>query len=603
MPVDIVALVATGASSFVKSELSAHFQSSRLNQVFDDAARSAVISCEEEFPAGTPQWTEFVSFLNTPRRVEQLVETLLYQRALPDCPGWCQPLLEGFLLRLSTALVGATAGNGRGGFLGLSMQLAVMEQRLSSQINSAAPRPLSDTLDRQETAPQTSDLARRAISLVGAMDGGVPLAVLRNALGVSEAEWGSIVDEIQAYVTLDDEDYLCPLPSLPRLDPETVEGIDDLFGVWLLAMPELRRKPGASRALNEVLRLGKHLSDESPDRVAGVFRATEKVSKDLGDQRLVHQAAELAISSARRSATREDPVLRLEAQALICGRSWVWQRHGDLARAEESAYESLALGKAIGDGVNTAYTLKCLGRLFRIQAERSFGEAAAELVEKSIRYLQDARRAFQDLRPAGDGDSEVGDCLSLEGRSQFVAGRLSEARSLVMQSFDFLDNPSDKDYLDACILLSDVLRAEGDLAAAIKALKPVWLVNSANDSPKSEVIARAFVANGEIAALRGRKGTARSAFSAASDIYRLLGDHDRADRLKWRAVQFGSIRSELNHALLAQPPSVCWRVVESFETSVPTGARKRAHITPERVNRMIVEAQRDAAAGAPRWPQ
>lgn len=472
MPIDVAALVATGAVTFLRTRLSEHFESARLKQVFDDAARNAIGRCEAEFPAGTPRWNEFVSFLNTPVRVEQLVESLLEDRALPDCPGWCQPLLEDFLTQLSVALIGTTPAAQRGGFLGLSVQMGLLGERLSRQILLATSRPVVEQAGTLEPAPETSELARRALSLVGAADSGVPRKILTRAIGIADEEWGSILEEMRQYVTVDDDDYLCPLPTLPRLDPEAVEDIEVLFDAWLQEMPHLRRSPGAQRALAEVLRLGKHLTDNHPDHVASVFRATEKVAKDLGDQRLVHKAAELAISSARRSPSREVAVLGLEAQALICGRSWVWQRHGDLGRAAESAYESLELGKAIGDDLNTAFTLKCLGRLFRMRAEQSSGEDAQVLLGESIRHLRDARAGFEALRLAYDNGPEVGDCLSLEGRSELAAGRLVEAASLVALSFDYFDNPTDKDYLDACILLSDVYRASGDLAQAAKALKP-----------------------------------------------------------------------------------------------------------------------------------
>ena len=143
MPIDLLALVATGTSTFVASKLSDHFASSKLKQHFEDAASHAVSRCEERFPARTSEWDEFVSFLNTPVKVEQLVETLLYERALPECKPWCQPLLEDFLLRLSAGLLGTAPAKERGGFLGLSIQLMLVERRLNSRISAEGAAPLT----------------------------------------------------------------------------------------------------------------------------------------------------------------------------------------------------------------------------------------------------------------------------------------------------------------------------------------------------------------------------------------------------------------------------------------------------------------------------
>ena len=176
MPVDLLALVASGAAAFVTSKVSEYFDSSKLKQHFEEAASHAVSLCEEDFPAGTSEWNEFVSFLNTPLRVKQLVEALVQQRALPDCQPWCQPLLEEFLFRLAGGLMETTPAKERGGFLSLSIQLALVEQRLNREIVRQGAVPAVTTDAPALTSNEFSAMAHKALNFVAATGGGVPLA-------------------------------------------------------------------------------------------------------------------------------------------------------------------------------------------------------------------------------------------------------------------------------------------------------------------------------------------------------------------------------------------------------------------------------------------
>ena len=62
-----------------------------------------------------------------------------------------------------------------------------------------------------------------------------------------------------------------------------------------------------------------------PNAVTKLFWIVDKLVKGLGDKHLVLEVANLSIEAARRSTNRTDDVVKGEAVALICGRSWVPQ--------------------------------------------------------------------------------------------------------------------------------------------------------------------------------------------------------------------------------------------------------------------------------------
>ena len=104
------------------------------------------------------------------------------------------------------------------------------------------------------------------------------------------------------------------------------------------------------------------------DQVSRTFRTIQSCLKSAGDKRLVLEVARRSIEASkapgRRKAQVED-----EAIAAICGVSWVYQRTGRLPEALTEAKRSLELGKDISWHRNTAFCLKCLGRLKRMQSE------------------------------------------------------------------------------------------------------------------------------------------------------------------------------------------------------------------------------------------
>src|SRR5262249_52658381 len=158
-----------------------------------------------------------------------------------------------------------------------------------------------------------------------------------------------------------------------------------------------------------------------------------------------------AIEAARRRGRGESEV-KAEAQALICGRSWVFQRIDRLEEARGVSEKSLELGERGGGGRKTAYCKKCMGR--RLRGEGGKVRAGGErdrLLEESVALLKDAMRRFRALPDFGPSDPEVGECHSLLGRTHLTAGRIDDAKACVAKAESLLLDVNAKDYLDLAI--------------------------------------------------------------------------------------------------------------------------------------------------------
>ena len=118
--------------------------------------------------------------------------------------------------------------------------------------------------------------------------------------------------------------------------------------------------------------------------------------------------ANISLAAARR-LPRTEAKTKGEAVALICGRAWVFQRIGRLAEARADGEKSLQLGKSIEWYRNTVFCLKCLGRLFRIEAEQHRQNQAQfrELLGLSIGYLERAIDSFSKATELSDAERRV----------------------------------------------------------------------------------------------------------------------------------------------------------------------------------------------------
>ena len=117
--------------------------------------------------------------------------------------------------------------------------------------------------------------------------------------------------------------------------------------------------------------LAKVCESEDSELVSALFWKLDKLLKRTGNKQLVLEVANISLTAARR-LPRTEAKCKGEAVALICGRTWVFQRIKRLAEARADGEKSLQLGEAIDWYRNTAFCLKCLGRLF------SHGSRAAQ---------------------------------------------------------------------------------------------------------------------------------------------------------------------------------------------------------------------------------
>ena len=302
-----------------------------------------------------------------------------------------------------------------------------------------------------------------------------------------------------------------------------------------------------------------------PGVVQNVFQILEKLLKRKGDKHQVLVVAELAIEAARRSC-RTDAEVRVEAHALICGRSWVYQRIERLDEARIWAQKSLDLGQRVGWDRNTAFCEKCIGRLLRMEAEQlDGGPERKKLLAESVTYLQDAIKHFGKLSEFGPSHSEVGECFSLLGRTHLTAARLARARECVARASRLLTDPVAKDYMDLSILKGDLLAAVGgEQAQADQYYEEALGAYQEGDAELSEVRARAFYKRGLNRAAGGQTGAAVHDLTQAKTIWRSLGEYKAAAIAAWNAIQLSrSLPLMLLRRLEREILTVRWRRIQT----------------------------------------
>src|SRR5207247_1024297 len=139
--------------------------------------------------------------------------------------------------------------------------------------------------------------------------------------------------------------------------------------------------------VRNVIALARIAANSRPSAVIDVFARIQSVLKAIGDKHLVLEVADLCLEAANRMGIDENAA-RARALTLICGKSWVYQRIGRLDEAMIIARKSLEIGQAIAWPRNTAYCIKCIGRLLRLQAEKTPDKIAkSTLLRESEEHL------------------------------------------------------------------------------------------------------------------------------------------------------------------------------------------------------------------------
>jgi tetratricopeptide (TPR) repeat protein len=343
---------------------------------------------------------------------------------------------------------------------------------------------------------------------------------------------------------------------------------------------------------------------DRPEAVARIFITLDKPLKRLGDKHLVLAAANLAIDAARAARPRPNEVIEGEAQALICGRSWVFQRINRLDEARVAASASLRMGQAIGWDRNTAFCEKCIGRLCRIEAERpENAHRKVELLKESIAHLETAISAFTSM----GNMPEVGDCWSLLGRTYLISGQMKEAAAAAEKAKALISDFESKDYFDLLILMGDLAEARRDFQAAEALYSDAVKLQATSDSERSEILARAYYQRGKSYAAQHRNGFAVRDFHKAAAIWQQLDEPEMESRSAWEEMRLSiELPNDLLAALRDERPAVKVRAVRIYQERMRATAGKT---TAKRMKspgsafwiELIKQARRQEVSESPEW--
>ena len=433
----------------------------------------------------------------------------------------------------------------------------------------------------------------------------LPVEVLCKAGGIVSATLRAAAESVKPAPALfwDDGDlltttYYRPVHPLPPSPAELLSRVLDALLVYIDCH-------GVHAATRDQIRNVFALAEADavrPDVVARVFRITQKALKRLGDKRLVWRAAALSLAAAERD-NRSEQDAKEEALTLICGRSWVRQRMNQFDEAMTDAKRSLERGKTLKWHRNTAFCLKCLGRLSRIRAEAaSDGTERKDLLAESERYLLEAIEAFTRL-DEHDTEEEIGECHSLFGRTLLVAGRLKEAQEAATEAESRLCDPAGKEYQDLQILRGDLF-AKSNPPLAESFYSEVIRQGVSADARHSEIRARAFYARGLCRLAQRHRPEARNDFDAAAEVWTNLQD-PAVSLAKWGALTCDD-RLPIDLKLLeSEPPAVRVRVIRNYREQLKSvgerPARRMAPVERSYVDRLVAEASRQLAIEEIDW--
>ena len=404
----------------------------------------------------------------------------------------------------------------------------------------------------QHLAPVVSS----AICILQQCEFGLPAEVLVAAIGCTIPE---ITDALSKHagagVFLDDEGCWNFRPIRPSLTYD--ENGLRLIGKTLhqiLEFIDANKKSalGWSQVPNAIA-LAKVCQSTDSELVSALFWKMDKLLKRTGNKRLVLEVANISLTAARRRP-RTDAKTKGEAVALICGQSWVFQRTNRLPEARAAGEKSLQRGQDIGWYRNTAFCFKCLGRLFRMEAERHRQDNAkfTKLLDSSTSYLGRAISTFPKVTELSDAErsAEVGDCQSLLGRTYLVAGDRVKAKAAAHEAIDRIKDVTSKDYADLQILLGELAYALNDIDAAVNFYDEAIRAAGTGDAERSEIAARAWLQ-------KGHATKSKSSFDRAAEMWATLEEDEFADGARWHSMLLdGHIPSGAQRILLEEAASV-----------------------------------------------
>lgn len=446
----------------------------------------------------------------------------------------------------------------------------------------------------------------KALSILTVCPTGLPLQVLSQATGVSYERLRAMLSERLELASGPGDLWSIKHKSQVSASSSSPDLLADAFEALLLYIQGHKQEPTAWSQADNALELGKICIHRRHRPVAQLFKVLQKILKRRGDKRLVLAVAKLSLDAARRHP-RGLEELKAEAMTRICGEAWAYQRLNQLADARAAADDSLRLGKDIPWDRNTAFCMKCIGRLLRIQAEQEQDQVSrARLLGESESHLKEAISRFEKLDEVGPKHPEVGDCYSLLGRTLLLSNNRREAAKAATKARELLTDQNDKDYLDLCLLAGDLEAAGQRYADAEAYYEEVLGMIQTGDAEKSEIYARAFLARGRAKLALGRKDHAIADFDKAAKIWRELEDTYNESRAKWARIK---VTSGLNTAIIALLEKESYPVrVEAYhlqEIRSQSGSgkaiAKRAEPSKTSWIQMVQEAKQKVAIEEKHW--
>jgi tetratricopeptide (TPR) repeat protein len=363
----------------------------------------------------------------------------------------------------------------------------------------------------------------------------------------------------------------------------------------------------ANLQTDNALTLARICMPSNPESVIPLFDALEKPLKKLGNKRFVLDAAELTIAAADSKVPRDEAGARAKAKAIVCGRSWVYQRVGQVNDAEHSARESLELGKKIGWERNTAFCLKCMGRLQRLIAEKEVRAIERQNAFRgSADLLGKATEAFTALPQSENIEpDDIGDCYSLLARTYLSSGDLQIAERHAAKARDLVQNRASKDYMDLRILAGDIEAKKNNHIGAIDDYREVILAADEKDAEKSEIVARAYLQLGKSQSALGQNKAAITSFQKAENTWEALGEVEAASEAGWLgSLLEDPLSKEIEEYVSGETFFVRNLTLANYRSELADtspSSRKRAEVPKKYIEGLIAKARKTEAIKALHW--
>ena len=455
--------------------------------------------------------------------------------------------------------------------------------------------PLQPTFPSQELV-----LHKDSLAVIELSPSGVPLEVLTDVEQISKDDLAPRVRKAVAQKTLQLEgDIVSADPVHAKHIQPTPEALARALDGLLRYYAKHKHDAKGRTQLRNVVSIARVCAPLQVGPLVRVFNVVEKGLKWLGDKSLVHEIAEISIHACQRQP-RGTQEVEWEAQAIVCGVSWAFQRLGQLEDARSAAEKSLHLGEQIGYDRNSAFCHKCIGRLYRIMAEADKAYRKAYL-SKSIDHLEEAIRRFSAMPPPdfGPDSQETGDCYSLLGRTFLVARRMQEANEAVRKAMALIHDQNSKDFSDVSILAGDLQAAKQQHESALGFYNTAIDLGRTDDAERSEILARALLARAHALTAVGRKKAAGKDLERAEEIWKSLGEPEGLAQARWEAIKLTSSLPEGDMQVMERHPArirvIAYNRHQERLSKLPKARGFRTSVNQQYWDQLLKEAEQQVA--------